>query len=129
MVLSKKGKLASRSGEVIVAAVDSYAPVQLNDIKYTQTVRNGLYEVLVNGTKCSHCVAYRATLRKAYHRWSAKRHDSPSRHTSSTSHTNFRYLNTPEKQQRYKNLKARSNAAERKLKETIKKVVQEQGVK
>ena len=62
MVLSKKGKLASRSGEVIVASVDSVAPVWLNDVKYTQTVHNGLREVLVNSKTCSHCVAYTATL-------------------------------------------------------------------
>ena len=37
-------------------------------------------------------------------------------------------LNTPEKQQRYRNLKAHSVAADRKLKEAMKKLTHEHGV-
>ena len=53
---------------------------------------------------------------------------SPKRRTSSTSRINFQLLNTPEKQQQYRNLKARSVAAERKLKEGMKKLTHEPGV-
>ena len=82
----------------------------------------------MGGSKCSHCVAYRSTLRKLYHRWNTKRYTSPTQLTSSTSHTNFRFLDTPEKQQRYRNLKSHSNAAERKLKEAIQRLTHQQGV-
>ena len=127
MVLSKKGKLPSRSGEV-VASVDTYAPVKLNGEMYAQTVRNMSCEIIVNGIKCSKCVKYRGTLRKAHYRWVAQKNMSPKRRTSSTSRINFQLLNTPEKQQRYRNLKARSVAAERKLKEAMKKLTRERGV-
>ena len=83
MVLSKKGNMTSKSGEVI-ASVDAYAPVQLNGETYTQTVRNKKCEVIVGGSKCSHCVAYRLTLCKLYHRWNTKRYTSPTQRTSST---------------------------------------------
>ena len=53
---------------------------------------------------------------------------SPKWRTSSTSRINFRLLNTPEKQQRYRNLKAHSVAADRKLKEAMKKLTHEHGV-
>ena len=81
----------------------------------------------MNGAKCPRCVQYRGTLRKAHYRWVAQKM-SPKRPTSSASRINFRLLNTPEKQQRYRNLKARSVAAERKLKEGMKKLTHEHGV-
>ena len=113
--------MRSKKGEV-VASVDAYAPVELNGVIYTQTVRNMSCEIIVNGVKCSKCVEYRGTLRKAHYRWVAQKNMSPKRRTSSTSRINFGLLNTPEKRQRYRNLKARSVAAERKLKEAMKKL-------
>ena len=51
---------------------------------------------------------------------------SPSVHASTSSHTNMRYLNTPQKFKRYRGLKARCVAAEKKvkrLKESISKLI------
>lgn len=62
------------------------------------------------------------------YRWVAKKKMSPKRRTSSTSRINFRLLNTPEKQQRYRNLQACSVAAERKLKEAMKKLTHKHGM-
>lgn len=122
MVLSKKGEsMTSKSGEV-TASVDSNGPVQLNGKTYTQTVRCNSCEIIVGGSKCSKCVAYRSILRKTYHV------TRPTRRTSTSSHTNFKFLNTPEKRERYRNLKTRSKAAERKLKDTIQKLTHQQGV-
>lgn len=44
-----------------------------------------------------------------------KSHESSLTHTSTASHTNIRYLNTPQIAERYKHLKARCSAAERKI--------------
>lgn len=57
-----------------------------------------------------------------------KKQRSPGRHTSNTSKTNFRYLNTPEKQECYKKLKHRSRTAERRLSDVITKQMQDKGV-
>ena len=127
MVLSKRGKLPSKSGAV-ATTIDAYAPVELNGEMYAQTVRNMSCEIIVNGAKCPKCVQYRGTLRKAHYRWVAQKKMSPKRRTSSTSRINFRLLNTPEKQQWYRNLKVRSVAAERKLKKAMKKLTHEHGV-
>ena len=128
MALSKRGKLMSKNGKDVVGFVDKYAPVCLNGDMYNSTVRNSECEIIVNGGKCEKCVSYRDTLRKAYHRWLKNKQRSPGRHTSTTSKTNFRYLNTPEKLLRYKKLKDRSRAAERRLSDVIAKQTQDKGV-
>ena len=122
MVMSKKGKLTSINGKQVVATIDSAAPVQLNGDLYIQTVRYKSCQILTNDTKCAQCVQYRDTLRKSFHRW--KINTSPHRNTASTSHTNLGYLNTPEKQQRYRKLKIRSDTAERKVKRMMEKLTE-----
>ncbi len=69
--------------------------------------------LLTNGDKCHECVRYRSNLR---HRKQNSVEVSPSIHASTSSHTNIRHLSTPQKSKRYKNLKARCDAAERKVK-------------
>lgn len=128
MASSKHGKLMSKDGKKVVGFIDKYAPVCLNGDTYDCTVRNSECEIIVNGGKCEKCVSYRDTLRKAYHRWQKKKQRSPGRHTSTTSKTNFRYLNTPEKQERYKKLKHRSRTVERRLSDVIAKQMQDKGV-
>ena len=128
MVSSKQGTCKERNGKDIIAVVDRYAPVALNGEVYDATVRNSQCEIIVNGAKCEKCVSYRDTLRKAYHRWIKSKQTSASRRTSSTSKANFRYLDTPEKQQRSKKLKRRSRETERKLRDAIEWLTQEKGV-
>ena len=113
--MSKKGKLTSINGKQVVATIDSAAPVQLNSDLYTQTVRCKSCEILTD-TKCAWCVQYRGTSRKSFHHRKKKINTSPRRNAASTSHTNLRYLNSPEKQKRYRKLKVRSDTAERKVK-------------
>ena len=122
-----KGKLTSRHGDGIVASLDSHAPVVLNGEVCTQTVRNKSCEIIVNSAKCGHCVQYRDSLRKSFHRWQKKKIISPSRRTATSSCTNFALLNTPEKLQRYKKLKTRSLATEKKLKNAVEKLTLQHG--
>ena len=128
MLSSMKGKILSRHGDETVALLDSYAPVMLNGKMYPQTVRKTSCEILVNTTKCTHCVQYRSSLRKSFHSWQTRNSTSPSRRTSTTSCVNFVLLNTPEKLQRYKNLKRRSLATERKLNDTLEKLTHKHGI-
>ena len=128
MLSTTKGKLTARHGDDIVASLDSYAPVVLNGEVYAQTVRYTSCEIIVNGVKCGHCVQYRDSLRKSFHRWEKKKKASPSRRTATSSCTNFALLNTPEKLQRYRKLKSRSVATERKLKDAMEKLTLQHGV-
>ena len=77
-----------------VAVIDDYAPVFLNGKCFTDTIRTIACDVLVHGVKCYSCMKYRAKLRALYKRWCS--HQS-SQITETTSHTNERYLSTPEK--------------------------------
>ena len=86
----------------------------LNGEEYPQTVRYNSCEIVVNSAKCEQCVQYRDSLRKSFHR------------TATSSCTAL--LNTPEKLQRYKKLKGRSLASERKLKDAMEKWTLEHGV-
>ena len=119
MLIAKKGKIMSKNGKDVVATIDSAVPVLLNGDIYAQTVRKSSCEVLTNDTKCEQCVNYRDTLRKSFHRWKKRKDLPPSRDIASTSHTNLRYLNTPEKRQRYRKLKVRSDMAEQKMTEKL----------
>ena len=66
-MLSMKGKLTSQHGDDIVASLDSYTLVVLNGEVYSQIVRYRSREI-VNSAKCGHCVQYRDSLRKLFHR-------------------------------------------------------------
>lgn len=111
--LAKKGKFTSKDGEE-VAYVDSYLPISLNGENYLQTVRTNECELLVRTPKCAACKKYRKTIRILYNRWKQRDNDSFS---DSSCHTNNRYLNTPEKLTKLKNLRMRSKTAEAKLKQ------------
>lgn len=98
MVEAKKGKLVSKDGKSIAAMVDDFSTVYLNGDAYSKTVRVSTCEMLLHGTKCPSCVSYRNSLRRIYHRWLKQK--SPTRQSSS-SRINIRWLNTPEKANRY----------------------------
>ena len=119
MINSKRGKATAADGKTTVAYVEGDGE--------SETVRTTACRILINGGKCDICSQYRSTLRKARSRWLAKK-SSPERRTSSSSRTNIRYLDTPERQSRFKSLRSCLNAAERKLKNIIKKQTEENGV-
>ena len=128
MLSTMKGKISSRHGKETVAIIDSFAPVFLNGETYNQTVRHVQCEIITNTAKCTHCIQYRNSLRKSFHSWKKRNSTSPTRRTSTSSCTNFTLLNTPEKLQRYKNLKRRSLATERRLKDVMEKLTLKHGI-
>ena len=66
--------------------------------------------MLLNGLKCESCKVYRAYLRKSYARWSQRCCEEL---TDVSSHTNIRYMNTPEKKSKMSKLKKRVEIAKR----------------
>lgn len=102
----KKGKFLSMDGKT-VARLDDYSAVTLNGNVYQTTVRFCMCEVVVSSGKCSQCVSYQNTLRKMRHRWSKQKSLTPTRRQSSRSKVNIRFLNTPEKRSRYRDMKRR----------------------
>ena len=119
---SKKGTLLSKKGER-VAEVDSTAAVSLNGKTYIKTIRSSSCGLLVHGSKCSACIAYRNTLRASYNQWQ-KRKRNASKHVLklSKSHTNTRFLNTPQKRMKIAEWKARAKAAEKKVQRLVEKI-------
>ena len=64
MIEAKKGRLMSKNGQDISAAIDSFSPVHHSDKQYSKTVRVSSCELLVKGNKCASCISYRDSLRK-----------------------------------------------------------------
>ena len=130
MANARKGKFTSSSGDT-VAYLDTNCAVELKGQKYTETVRSSKCCLLICGTKCSECVAYRDTLRSIHHRWSKKLNQSPSKVTSTHSHANERWLNTPQRKEKVLQLKSRMRASEKRVKYMegkIKEFMEKKGV-
>ena len=117
------------------AFVDSQSDYNIGSETYSTTVRTKSCSMLVStqSRKCSACVRYRSTLRTMYNRCCSQNSQNRNEQAStSTSHTNIRYLTSPEKSLRINSLKARAISAEHKLehlKERIKKCTEIKGVK
>ena len=130
MVNTRKGRITSASGD-IAAYVDTNCAVELNGQTYTETIRSSRCHLLIRGMKCSECVSYRDTLRSIHHRWSKQQNKSPSKVTSTHTHTNERWLNTPQRKEKVSRLKSRMRASEKKTKymaEKIKESVDKKGM-
>lgn len=121
MVNTRKGKITSASGD-IAAYVDANCAVELNGQTYNETIRSSRCHLLIRGMKCSECVSYRDTLRSIHHRWSKKQSKSPSKATSTHTHTNERWLNTPQKKEKVSRLKSRMRASEKRAKYMAEKI-------
>ena len=117
----KHNKLTCKNGN-IVAYLDTNCCVTLNGDTYPQTIRTASCQLLVLGTKCDACVDFRSSLRAMHNRWVKRKNRSPSTHTAPGSHTAFCRLTTPERNARFANLKARADAAERKVKKLQEKI-------
>ena len=80
--------------------------------------------MLIHGGKCKACSWYRRTLCVPHGRWCQRNGDELS---SSSSHTNVQYFNTPEKVAKVAKLRNRVRCAESevaRLRETISKLMQ-----
>ena len=94
-----KEKKSFKEGQVS-ASIDDVADVTLNGDTYCCTLRTASCQMLVPTGKCANCVSYRATLRTMHTRWQKITASSPSKYTSTSSRTNFRYLTTPQKKEK-----------------------------
>ena len=116
---SKKGKLVSKTGDEVVAHVDSYLPISLNGMFHAETIRTNDCDILVNDSKCFPCQNYRKTIRLLCSRWSKKTMSSGD---SSSCRGNDRYLNTPDKVTKIDSLRKRVRKAQIELKKLTEKV-------
>ena len=85
MVAAQKGKIVSP---------DRNIAAYIDDDSHTKTVHTADCELICPSAKCESCKVYRANMRSIYNRWSKQRGFDGS---DTSSHTNDRYLNTPEK--------------------------------
>ena len=126
---SHQGKILSPDGSV-AAYKDSYCPVLYEGVSYESTVRSAKCSLVVNvGSKCDSCRKYRSVLRAMYSR--QKRHSPTSEKTDISSHANYRYLSTPEKNERMANLRAEVTQQKReidRLREKVNKLTETSGV-
>lgn len=127
---SRKGKFHSTNNKP-VAFVDNFFPVSYEGIRHDRTVRSSTCEYLVKLARCESCKKYRSSLRSMYSRWSTRQTSDSSKHTSVSSHTNYRYLNTPERKKRMLNLKNELDDKRKEvesLKRKLKSLTEENGV-
>ena len=117
IVEAKKGSLKSATGDV-AAYIDSNALVELNGQRYSKTLRSASCQLLSSASKCPDCVAYRDNIRSTYHRWIKT---TPST-SASSSHTNDRWMTTPERRMKTAELKSRVRSAESAVKYMKKKI-------
>ena len=107
----------ARKGKFNLAVIDDTIPVKIDDKTYSRTVRAHSCKLIVgvSGARCSSCKLYRNQLRATYSRWMKK---SP----TVKKFANNRYLNTPQKQEKLKNLQSRAMTAEKELKQLKEKI-------
>lgn len=123
MAKAKKGAIKSTSGKT-TAILDNAFQVSLNGEVYQETIRTTDCRLLVHGAKCQACAEYRPHLRAMHSRWSRDK-------GKVSKFSNNRYMNTPQKQRKMKNLQARAYSAEqevKKLQEYIKSSTEKNGV-
>ena len=97
----------------------------------TATVRSAQCDLLSSGSKCPSCTAYRKNLRAMVS--SAKKICSPvkRKRLDTNSHTNYRYLHSPELRERLHNSRKENRTLNRKinqLKQKIDKQTQSSGI-
>ena len=119
MAKQKQGTFMSQGGDV-TAYLDSNAAVELNGQTYGETIRSSNCHLLISSGKCQECVGYRSTLRSMHHKWQ-KRQKLPQT-TSTHSHANERWLNSPQIRAKAAQLKERVRSTEKTLKYIEQKI-------
>ena len=127
---SRKGKFQSITNST-VAFTDTTYPVFLNGEVYPRTIRTTACEILVHGPKCEACKKYRSSLRSLHSQWVHQLKINSENHTAVSSHTNYRYLRTPQRKERMSKLRAevktKRNEVER-LRLRLKEVTEKRGI-
>ena len=97
---SRKGIFKDASGKTVKASLDA-TPFISSHRYYKEAVRTTSCDVLVSRGRCTHCKAYRPTLRSLAKKAKSQSSTSPSR-KATTSTVNWRYLSTPQRKERAK---------------------------
>ena len=118
---SKQGAIRSHTGS-ITAYKDDYNVVYLNGDVYPSTVRTSKCELLVNEVKCDSCKQYRGVLRALCSRQCKTTTKVLQERTQISSHTNYRYLDDEEKNERMGHLRAEVVQNRREIKQLKEKV-------
>ena len=127
---SRKGKFQS-AGNSTVAFTDTYYPVSLNGKEYSRTIRTSACELLVHGPKCDVCKKYRSSLRSLHSQWMSQLNANSGKHTAVSSHTNYRYLRTPQRKERMSELKSEVKSKRKeveRLKFRLREVTEQCGI-
>ena len=124
MVAAKKGKIISHNGK-FSAYIDNCITVTNGKI-LLDTVRTSECELLYASKQCVSCKAYRANLRAMHNKWS--KHNL-SDTLDSSSHTNDRYLTSPQKKAKIDALRHRVHVVKEEVRNLKEKVLKlsEQG--
>ncbi len=126
----RKGKFQSVSNSTL-AFTDTTYSVCIEGHVYSRTIRTTACEMLVQGLKCEACQTYRHTLRALHSQWKQQAELDVEKHASVSSHTNYRYLRTPQRTKRMSNLrtevKTKRNEIER-LKSKLKESTEKRGI-
>lgn len=131
LVESRNGSI-KHNGDVS-AYLDKSLPVtsSTGDDTCCATVRSAQCDLISNATKCVSCTKYRKNLRAMVS--SSKKVSSPKKRKrlDTTSHTNYRYLHTPELRERLHNSRKENKVLSKKveqLKTKLEKMTQSVGV-
>ena len=127
MLVQRKGRITSNDGR-ITAILDNDGVI-VNKQFHDKTVRASSCQKITKGSRCCDCETYRNTLRSLYSKLLKSK--SMSKATNTTSHTNDRYLSTPERRKKVSKLHKEKRDLQRQvnvLKRMIDKLTQKNGV-
>ena len=91
---SSKNKVFLTQSKDILAKVDAFATVTFKGVTYSKTIRPNKCHMIVQLGRCTSCTQTRQCIVQRYQRWKKKQESTPTRYTTSTSHTNFRYISS-----------------------------------
>lgn len=124
---SRNGQIKKQNG-AISAYLDN---TLLIDGVSMPTVRSTQCDLLSRSSKCTHCAAYRKNLRAIISRASKVSSPVKRKRLDASSHTNYRYLNSPELRERLHNSRKQNHILGRKIEQLkckVEKLSQSAGV-
>ena len=131
LVESRKGSIKATNGTVSAYLDESVPAYGANGSVCTKTVRSSHCELMTDQDKCSNCIAYRKNLRALHARNQKESIQSKHERVEASSHTNYRYLSSPEKKARMTNLHTKTKVLTQQvdqLRKTIKDLTALNGI-
>ena len=123
LVESRNGSIKRHNG-VVSAYLDKSLSLPLltgDDVSSSATVRSSRCDLISSTSKCVSCASYRKNLRALV---SSSKISSPKKkkRLDTSSHTNYRYLHTPELRERLHNSRIENKTLSRKIEQLRKKI-------